>query len=742
MILHTDLLRYSFGLVFLAVLGFDMRLLAAEETFRNPNAPVEGRVGDLLGRLTPEEKISLIGGASFFRTKALERLGIPSLKMSDGPFGVRDTGKDNDPQVPGTVYAGGLALGASWDVELARRVGHSLGRDARARGIHIQLAPGMNLYRAPFGGRNFEYFGEDPLLTGLIAAGYIEGLQSEGVAATMKHFVANEQEYDRNKISSEVDERTLRELYLKPFQIALEKSHPWCVMDSYNPINGIHATANDWLNNKVLKGEWKFPGVVMSDWWATHNTMGAANGGLDLEMPGPPKFFRASRLRPLLRSGKVLEVTLDDKVRRILRVMLAMGFLDRPQLDGSIPRDDPDSHATALAGAREGIVLLKNERHLLPLTADKVRKIVVLGHNADPAVAVGGGSAHADYASGVSIWQGLKDEAGSTIEVIKIPWSTLPETTDFSRPPKSLKKAYAFTAYGADGNPPLPSRYLQQIKEADLVVICAGFNDNVRDYWKTLPFRPEKEGESVDRTYELPPGQEKMILAAVNLNPRTAVVLNAGGSVATASWIDKVPVLLDAFYPGQAGGAAVAEIIFGKTNPSGKLTFSWEKKWADSPAYGNYPDKENGGKNGYREGVLLGYRGFDTKNIAPLFPFGFGLSYTTFEYSAFSVSADAAGNMTATCTITNTGDRAGDEIAQLYITPPVAEVARPVHELKAFTRISLPPGTAKSVTLKVAKNDLAYWNPETKEWTVTPGSYTAQAGGSSRDLPLQAGFRE
>ncbi len=665
-------------------------------------------------------------------THAISRLGIPELRMTDGPFGVREVDRSGGHQVPTRVYACGLALASSWDIDQARKVGTALGRDCRARGIHILLAPGMNLYRAPFNGRNFEYFGEDPLLAGELGGAYIQGVQSQGVAATMKHFVANEQEFSRTKINSEVDERTLRELYLKPFEMAV-KAGAWCAMDSYNPLNGIHTTENDWLNNKVLKGEWGFKGLLMSDWWATLSTPGSANGGLDLEMPGPPKFFTGQNLKPLIDNGQVTVATIDDKARRLLRVMFAMGWMDRPQLDNSIPRDDPQNDQVALDGAREGIVLLKNQGNFLPLDLSKTKKIVVLGHNADPAVAVGGGSAHADYTHAVSVLQGLKDIAGPNVQVIRVPWSTLPDGTDFAA---TSKEPVALTAYGAKGNPALPPDFTDDIKTADVAVICVGYNDCVRDYWNNHQ-RPDTEGEDVDRTYPLPPGQVAVVQEVARLNPHTVVILNAGGSVATDDWIDGVPAFVDAFYPGQAGGAALAEILFGRVNPSGKLPFSWEKRWEDSAAYGNFPTSPSAKENTYREGLLLGYRWFDTKAIKPLFPFGYGLSYTSFAYSNLEVKPSVDGGFTVTFSIQNQGTVVGAEIAQLYVAPPSISVSRPVHELKGFARTDLQPGESKSVSIPVSRQDLAYWDPKTKEWTISPGEYKIEVGASSRDLRLQ-----
>ena len=733
-------IRVSFMLILctLAVLPDRAQDASGPLIYKDSTQPVEARVSDLLSRLTPDEKLQLLRGVNFADTHAIERLGIPAFKMTDGPLGVRD-GK------PARVYAGGLSLASSFDTEMAKKVGLALGRDCRARGYNILLGPAVNFMRSPLDGRNFEYMGEDPLLTGLLAANYIEGLQSQGVAATIKHFVGNDQEFDRDHISSDIDERTLREIYLKPFEIAIKQAGPWCVMDSYNPVNGLHMTENDFLNNQVLKKEWGFKGFVMSDWWALGSTLGEVNGGLDLEMPGDaapmkghPKNMTPQQVKPLIDGGQVTSATIDDKIARIFRVVFTMGWMDRPQLDSSIPLDDPQGDQTALEGAREGIVLLKNGgldanpneegkkilTPLLPLDPTKIKKIVIMGHNAEISMAAGGGSAHAEYMHGVPLLQALADVGGSGIQVIEVPW-------------KDGNKIY-----GTNGNPDLPDASIDDIKTADAVIACVGYNDYKVDYWSTNRWRQNAEGEAMDRTYELPEGQAKVIQALAALNPKTIVVLNAGGGVETASWLDSVPALIDAFYPGQAEGTAVAEIIFGKTNPSAKLPFSWEKKWEDSPAYGNFPTKETPTANTYKEGVMLGYRYYNTKKVDPLFPFGFGLSYTTFAYSDLTLNPGANGDFTATFIVRNRGQVAGAEVAELYVVPPTGPVERPVHELKGFTRVELQPGESKTVSISVTRDELAYWDVTAKNWAVTPGKYTVQVGGSSRDLGLQADLNE
>ncbi len=663
----------------------------ADDVYKDASKPVEDRMKDLVSQLTPEEKLSLLRGVNFGDTRSIPRLGIPAFRMTDGPMGVRD-GKSH-------VYAAGVSLASSFDVAMAEKVGVALGRDCRARGFNILLGPAMNLMRSPLDGRNFEYFGEDPLLSGTIAAGYVRGLQSQGVAATIKHFVCNDQEYDRDHITSNVDERTLRELYLKPFEIAVKQGHAWCVMASYNPVNNLHMTENDYLNNHVLKGEWGFPGFIMSDWWALGSTLGEANGGLDLEMPGQnapmpghPKCMTPQQLKPLIDAGQVTQATIDEKVSRIFRVVFSMGWMDRPQRDSSISMDDPACNQTALEGAREGIVLLKNKDNLLPLDPSKVKKIVIIGHNAEIDMAAGGGSGHAECINGVPLIQALTDVGGAGIQVVEVPWK--------------------------ERN--LPDASLADIKSADAVIACVGYNDYNVDYWSTNRRRANAEGEGMDRTYELPEGQAGVIKALAALNPKTIVVLNAGAGVESTSWIDSAQSLIDAFYPGQSEGTVVAEVIFGKTNPSGKLPFSWGKRWEDCAAYGNFPTKETPTANTYSEGVMLGYRYFDSKNIEPLFPFGFGLSYTTFAFDKLHVGTNPDKTVTATFTVKNTGAVAGSEVAELYVAPSAASVPRPAHELKGFTRVSLQPGESKEVTISVPAEDLAYWDPTTKKWTVTP----------------------
>ena len=676
---------------------------SAAPVYKDRTAAADQRAEDLLRRLTPDEKFQLLSGKDSFYTHGIERLGLPSFRMSDGPQGVRCAG-------PSTAYTAGICLAASWDTDLAQTVGASYGRNARARGVHYLLAPGMNLYRAPMCGRNFEYYGEDPVLSGLTAAAFVRGVQSQGVAATIKHFAANNQEFSRHDLSSDVDERTLRELYLRGFQIALREGRPKCVMNSYNPINGVHATQNSWLNNDVLKGEWGFRGLLMSDWDACYDTLGMANGGLDLEMPSG-KYYDAAKLRALLDAGKITQETIDDKVRRQLRVAFEMRWLDRAQQDKSIPLDDPASVAANLDEARGGITLLKNEGKLLPLTAGKTRKIVVLGPNAYVPVTGGGGSGFVTYLHARSVSEALRNQAPAGGSVTDVVWEA----------------EQAVPATGEAG--------LELVRAADAVVVCVGFNDPGCFEANHGAFN---EREEQDRSYGLPRNQDWLIDRVAKVNPHTVVVLNAGGSVATKSWLDHAEALVHAYYPGTEGNTALAEIIFGRTNPSGKLPFSWEKRWEDDAAYGNYPSHDHPTANAYKEGVLLGYRWFDAKNVEPQFPFGFGLTYTDFEFSDLQAVRNGADEVDLSVTVHNAGARQGAEVVQVYVESPGGVLPQPARELKAYKKVSLQAGETSKVALTIKVADLVAWNPTEKRWVLPPGDRVFRAGDSSRHLPLKA----
>ncbi|MGA7156230.1 MAG: glycoside hydrolase family 3 C-terminal domain-containing protein [Acidobacteriaceae bacterium] len=814
-----------------------------------PDSPaIEHRIDAMLQKLTTDEKIQLIGGHDSMFTFAAPSIGLPELKMSDGPLGVRTWG-------PSTAYPAGVALAATWDPKLAEREGVALGQDARARGVNFLLGPGVNIYRAPMNGRNFEYLGEDPTLAAHMDVAYIDGVQSQGVCATVKHFDANNSEYDRHNINSVIDERTLHELYLPAFKAAVQQGHVCAVMDSYNLVNGEHMTQNKELNINVLKKDWGFKGLLMSDWVATYDGVAAANGGLDLEMPDAA-FMNAKNLLPALKSGAVTEATLDDKVRRLLRVAFMFHFIDlngpaRPQLDTNISLDNQHGAEVSLDGARESLTLLKNEGDLLPLNAARIHTIAVIGPDASPAVSGGGGSSNVTPFQATSILDGLSNSLAGKVNVLYSPG--LPSIEDIfdntrftslkrevfagddttgtpttttphriaghgrmdwaprAKEPQTIRYTgvytptedgpYLFvaTATGEDrfelevdgktvlnqthreGHAPLtatlPLHANQPIhftltyhpwsvnqtlgfgisSEHDLIdantrKIAASADAVIL----SVGFGPHTESEGFDRTFELPFGQDQLIQAVSAVNKHTIVVITAGGAVDAQPWINSVPAVLHNFYPGQNGGTALAEVLFGQRSPEGRLPFSFDRSWATDPDHNTYypagypntqPDAKGDITVDYTEGLYNGYRYYTSNNLTPdqqpLFPFGFGLTYTTFRYSHIKAAVSGTGDNTAVTVsvdVTNTGKRAGSDVVQLYVGDPSAKAKRPVKELKGFSRINLAPGATQRVEFHLASQDLAWYNPDTHHWQVDPGAFKAYAGGNSAATPEVADF--
>lgn len=822
-----------FGVALLLVFG-----IAAQAQQKASSADIEKRVEALLGKLTLEEKITLIGGINDFYTRPIPRVGIPSFRMSDGPMGVHDFG-------PTTAYPAGILLAASWDTELARRVGISMGRDARARGVNFILAPGMNIYRSPLNGRNFEYFGEDPYLASRMAVGVIGGIQSQGVIATSKHFIANNSEYGRMDHSSDMDERTMREIYLPAFEAAVKEAKVGALMDAYNQVNGAFMTQNNHINVEITKKEWGFDGIIMSDWGATHDGIGAANNGLDLEMPSAA-FMSAGALLPAINNGTVTEATIDDKVRRILRKAIEFGFFDREQLDTSIPLFSEDGRKLVLEEARDGMVLLKNENHVLPLDRKKVKTIAVLGPNAYPAVVGGGGSSLTAPFTAVSYLQGVSDAAGAGVSVLYLP-EAVPldsvvthtefvlspgggpglkgeyfDNEDFKGEPALLRTderidfhwgegsyrdggpvdhfAVRWTGYfvpkteddyrfytSADdgvrlyiddqividdwrrhaetldtyvrhlesgqaykvrleyfenvgtatvrfgiGSTSLPAgeNTKKVAAKADAVILCMGFD-------------PTSEGEGGDRTFNLPGGQDAYIQQIASAKKNTIVVLTAGGNVDMSKWIDRVPAILHAWYPGQEGGAALAQLLFGDYSPSGKLPATFERRREDNPTFQSYYPQKRDKHVEYTEGVFVGYRGYEKAGTKPLFPFGYGLSYTTFAYSDLKVSPPAGGSgqpVTISFKVKNTGSREGAEITQVYVGDSHAPVPRPPKELKGFAKVSLRPGESRTITVLLDTRAFSYYDVTKHDWNAAPGDFAILVGGSSADIRLQGKY--
>lgn len=795
----------------------------------------DARAEAMLKQLTLEEKIDLIGGLDDFYIRAILHIGLPLLKMSDGPFGVRNYG-------PSTTL-GGIGLAATWDTDLAERVGKTIGQDARARGVHFMLGPGVNIQRAPMCGRNFEYFGEDPFLASRTAVAYIEGMQSLRVSATIKHFMGNNQEFLRHDGDSEIDERAMHEIYMPTFEAAVREAHVGAIMDSYNLVNGLHMTQNGALNTDVVKKEWGFDGIIMSDWDATYDGVAAANGGLDLEMPSG-KFMNRATLLPAIKAGTVSEATLDDKVRRILRTAIRFGWLDREQTDASISQLNLQGNEVALEVARAGMVLLKNDGHVLPLDKTKIKSIAVIGPDAYPAQTVGGGSAGVRPFTAVSYLEGLAAYLGTKATVYYdrgIPtFGEMADTTAFSTDPAGQhaglnaeifnnpnltgqpaiqrvdQHVNAYQSFGDGINqnevsarwtgyftPPSPGNYLlfvlgpgeeggsrlyvddkpifdnwhlvkarvSQLRlqlsagphkvrleyfahdnwggpsvqfgiirpetmisaaaknlaaRSDAVVIAAGFDAGI-------------EGEGGDRSFELPPAQDELINQIAAANKNAIVVITSGGAVDMTRWVDHVPAIFEAWYAGQQGGTALAQLIFGDYSPSGKLPISIERRWEDNAVHDSYYPQGSTNKTVYSESIFLGYRHFDKEGIRPLFPFGYGLSYTSFAYKNLSITPDHAGGnqmVTVRFDVTNSGNRPGAEVAEVYVGEPHPKLPRPVKELKGFAKVALAPGETRHVSVALNTRAFSYYDPAQHAWTSDAGTFQIYVTQSSAQIEL------
>ena len=803
------------------------------------NPDIERRVDSILGRMTLEQKIDLMSGIKSFYIRGYKELGLPEQKMSDGPAGLRNYG-------PSTTM-GGIAVAATWDPELVQRLGKVFGEDARARGVHYLLGPGVNIQRAPMCGRNFEYFGEDPFLAARTAVAYINGVQSQGVIATIKHYMGNNSEYDRHNTDSEIDERTMREIYLPTFEAAVKEAHVGAIMDSYNLVNGEHSTQNSFLNNQIAKKDWGFDGVIMSDWDATYDGVAAANGGLDLEMPSG-KFMNRETLLPAVQSGKVPQATIDEHVRRILHDAVRFGFLDHEQTDPSVPLLNPEGQKVALEAARESFVLLKNDGNILPLNKQSVRTIAVIGPDAYPALPVGGGSAHVQPFHAISYLEGLNGYVkalGDGAKVLYHPglktFREMADATEFTTAESGGEaglRGEDFESMDLSGSPSRThvDRHVNFGSDSydassgsgsirwsgyytthtsgphDFFVLGPGENGGYRlfvddklvvDNWErvtailnfatldlqqgskhkirfeyyrrnawgpkrvelgVLPaseavnpeakqiaaqadvvllfpgFDPTIESEGGDRTFRLPPGQDELIREITAANKKTVVVLTAGGNVDMAPWIDQVPGLMHGWYSGEQGGNALAELVFGDYSPSGRLPISLERRWEDNAAYKTYYPNDGPKRVKYSEGVFVGYRHFDHDNIKPLFPFGFGLSYTTFAYKNLTISPaalSANGTVTVSFDVTNNGSHAAAEVAQLYVGDTHAGVPRPPKELKGFSKIYLQPGETRHVSIPLDQRSLSYYDVKTHNWKADPGVFNIYVGRSEADIQLE-----
>ncbi|HMG84406.1 MAG TPA: glycoside hydrolase family 3 C-terminal domain-containing protein [Terracidiphilus sp.] len=696
---------------------------------------VDQRVQDLLKRMTLEEKATMLSGSGWMESAPIPRLGIPAIKMADGPLGVRNwTGSSaitnssaNPVRVETTSFPSGVAMASTWDTALVQREGQAIAQEVKALGRDMILGPTVNINRVPLWGRNFEGYGEDPYLSGQLGVAYIRGVQGEGVIPSVKHFAANNEEFERHRLDEKIDERTLHEIYLPAFKAAVQQADVWTVMSAYEKVNGEYCAENPYLLTDVLKKEFGFKGFVVSDWGSTYSTAPTVNAGMDLEMPGgPPAKAMLSSPRTIMsgnsgvwletdkvladvKAGKITESTIDDNVSRILRVIMLSGIMDNPHAaSGEV--DTPAQQQIVREGETEGIVLLKNQSNLLPLDPSKIHSIAVIGPNALVARTGGGGSSLVRPKYAISPLQGIQKRAGAGIQITSAlgvgmegedPAHDTPESRE-----NDLKAASDAAA------------------KADVAIVVVGRYNKL-----------ESEGFDV-KTMDLPAGQDELIAAVEKANPHTIVVLNTGDPVTMTKWIDTTPALLDMWYGGEEGGNALASILFGDANPSGKLPVSLPKKFEDSPAAKTYPGQNL--HTDYSEGIYVGYRYYDTKNVEPQFPFGFGLSYTTFAYSDLKVVRGKSEGTLVSLKVKNSGSRQGAEVAQLYVHDGHSTIDRPVHELKAFQRVELAPGESKTLQFALDRSAFEYWSPQTKQWTLDPGSFEIQVGASSRDIRLKA----
>ncbi len=814
---------------------------------------LDQQVEKLLQQMTLSEKVALLSGQDTWRTVPIPRLGIPSVVMTDGPHGVRSDSARNLQTLPATCFPTGVSMGAAWNPDLVAQVGKALAEETRALDCDILLGPCVNIVRDPRGGRNFETYSEDPFLAGKTAVGYIQGVQSQKIGTSLKHYAVNNYEIERGRASSNIDDRTLREVYLAQFEMAVKEAKPWTVMCSYNRINGVYASQHDGLLNKILKEEWGFEGAVVSDWGANHTIFSSVAGGLDLEMPGPVKYYKF--LGEAVFNWQIDEEAVTDAARRVLRLVLLSGRMDGTIAQGSA--NTPAHQSLARQLAEEAITLLKNDG-VLPLDLSKLKTIAVIGPNAAEAVIEGGGSSHVDPPYRVTPLQALKASLGDQVTLlyeqgcdnfvqpptIPVDWLTMPDgaapgmkldvyrgadglagtpTSSLSGqrpefwwwlPPadrpendhfaccwngtlrapvsgvytfglhhagqvkisldgeviadsqapnesnwdlaqtglsftKDLEagRAYAlrieYTKYPGQvvvssrfsaailyppGADPRPARAVELARQADVVLAFVGFPEGF-------------ESEGWDRAdMDLPAQQNELVAALAAANPKTVVILNAGAPV-TMPWLDSAAAVVEAFYPGQENGSAVARILLGEVNPSGKLPVTFPKRLEDTPAFINaaYPGCR---EVDYGEGIYVGYRYYDKKALEPLFPFGYGLSYTTFAYSnPQSPQVVKAGEeIRVSVTVQNTGSVAGKEVVQLYLGDDHSSLPRPPKELKGFAKVELQPGESKEVVFNLDQRSLSFYHPYKKQWVAEPGRFEVLFAASSRDIRAKTSF--
>ena len=673
-------------------------------------ASAAGERSALIAQLTLEEKAALCLGADFWHTATVPRLGITGVMVSDGPHGMRTQPDAGDHgglggSLPATCFPTASALGSSWDPALVRRVGAAIGREAREQGVSVVLGPGINIKRSPLCGRNFEYFSEDPLVAGVLGAALVQGLQSVGAGASVKHFAANNQETDRLRVSADVDERTLREIYLPAFERVVTEARPWTVMCAYNRVNGVHASQNRWLLTEVLRDEWGFDGLVVSDWGAVRDRVAALAAGLDLEMP-PAHGVSDVAVVEAVRSGRLDEALLDTAVGRVLHLVERAA-----QAGPAAPVPVEAHHALARAAAAESAVLLKNDGGLLPLAPAAGDVVAVIGEFARTPRYQGAGSSRV------------------TPTTVDVPLDELRTAL-----PRGVELAFA-PGFGLDGT----------VDDAALADEAAAVARRAAVVIAFLGLPPADESEGFDRTQlQLPDAQTALLARLVGTGRPIVVVLANGSVVQLDGWDQHAAAVLECWLGGQAAGGAVADLLLGHASPSGRLAETVPLRLADNPAQLNFPGEA--GHVRYGEGVFVGYRGYDATDRPVSHPFGHGLTYTTFAYTDLDVEvsgsvADGDLAVAASVMVTNTGERSGKEVVQLYVSDPSASVARPPRELRAFEKVEIEPGRSARVAFRLSARDFAHWSTRTSGWVVEAGEFMIAVGASSRDLRLTASIQ-
>jgi len=688
------------------------------------------KIDSLIAQMTVEEKINMLHGVTMFSSGGVKRLGIPELKMADGPLGIREEINPNNWNPAGwtndfaTYYPAAGALAATWNPDLAYLFGNSVGEEARARDKDMLLSPAINIIRTPLGGRTYEFQTEDPFLNKKMAVPFIVGVQKNDVMTCVKHYAVNNQETNRGTVDVQVDERTLREIYLPAYKAAVQEAHCYSIMGAYNRFRGDYLCENDLMLNKILRNEWGFKGVVVSDWAAVHSTVKSLKNGLDIEMgTSKPfnKFYLADALIDAEKKGKISETEINKHIKRILRVLFQVKAIDeKKRVKGSIATEAHYHDAYKIAS--EAIILLKNKNNLLPLKLDGIKSIAVIGNNATKVNAARGFGAGVKTKREITPLQGLKNRLP---EGIKINYA------------KGYQEKYAkiendqkekVTVHGVvtvnDLSPKLVEKALNAVKKSDATIFFAGSN---RDY----------ETEASDRRdLSLPYGQEKLIEKVLNINPNTIVVFIGGAPFDISTIKEKSQAVIWSWFNGSEGGNALADVLLGKINPSGKLPWTMPQKLEDSPAHAtnSFPGDKT---VTYKEGILVGYRWFDTKNIEPLYPFGYGLSYTSFELSNFKTDKETYNDnetIIAEVTVKNTGNVDGKEVVQLYVSKPDSRVKRAAQELKGFKKIAVKAGESGIAKIKIPVKELAFYNIEKKNWEVEKGKYILKIGNSSRNI--------